>query len=142
MLALITVAICGGLMATQATMNAGLGRALGLPFFTVVFSFLQLAFSIPYLIGWGWPPATAKLADAPWLLYVGAPLGVLILAGMSYGLSRTGTFAGFVSVLFGQLFIGALIDQFGLFGAPVHQITVPRAIGIFVVTFGVWLART
>ena len=99
-------------MAIQATVNVALRGSLGTWFFAFVFTVIQLGASLPPL-----------------------------LAAMSFGLGRTGTFEGFIALLVGQLGMGILIDRFGLFNAPMHAISLTRIGGLLLVVVGVWLAK-
>jgi transporter family-2 protein len=140
-LAIVMLVACGALISTQATMNATLGRSLGLPLFVVVFSAIQLLFTFPVLLLWDWPPRMASLGQTPWWQYVGGVLGVILLIGMSAGLSRVGTFAGFVALLVGQLTMSMIVDRFALFGAHFTPITWQRLAGFGLVMGGMWLTR-
>lgn len=131
----------GAMIATQATLNVGLGRSLDLWFFAFVFTVVQLFFCLPPLLLLGWPPRWSALSATPWWQYLGGALGVPALAAMSYGLGRTGTGTGLVGLLIGQLFMGMCIDRFGLFGAPAQAITGPKLVGFGLVILGVWISK-
>ena len=137
--ALALLVACGMLIAVQATMNAALGRSLGLALFTVVFSALQLAASFPLLLGW--PPRFENFAAASWWQYVGAALGVPILVGIAFGIGRTGTFVAMMALLVGQLAAGLLIDHQGWLGRPANPVTWSKGLGLLLALSGVYLAR-
>lgn len=126
----------GMMIATQSTLNAALGRSLGLSLFVFVFSAIQLATTVPLLL-WSWPPKFP--AGVPLWQYLGATLGGLILAGIAFGLPKTGALGGLAAVLVGQLLMGLLIDQFGLFDMPARPVQLARFAGLACVGLGVYL---
>ncbi len=138
---IVLLTISGAFMAIQATVNVALRISLGTWFFAFVFTVIQLAASIPPLVAMEWPPKLGLLGATPTWQYVGGLLGVPLLAAMSFGLGRTGTFEGFIALLVGQLGMGILIDRFGLFNAPMHAISLSRVGGLLLVVVGVWLAK-
>jgi len=66
-------------------------------------------------------------------------LGVLIVTGISFSLQRAGVAAGLAGVIFGQLFLSAVIDSFGVGGVDPIPITLTRILGLLVTGFGVYL---
>lgn len=134
---------CGCLIGVQAATDVVLGKSLGLWLFALMFTVVQLLFCIPPVIihSVRWHNVRwSAIWEVPWWQYIGGALGVPVLAGMAFALARTGTFAGLVSLLLGQLAMGILVDQFGLFQAPVHPITLPRILGFVFVVIGVWFS--
>lgn len=59
---------------------------------------------------------------------------------MSYMIPRIGVAGALIILLTGQLFIGTIMDHFGLLGASVRPLDMTRIIGLSVVLFGVWLS--
>ncbi len=132
---------CGALISTQATINVALGRTLGLWLFAFIFTVVQLVATLPTLVALSWPPRWSLLAATPSWQLIGGVLGMPILAGMAYGLGRTGTFTGLIALLVGQMAMGLVIDRLGLFQAPVHVISPQRIGGFILVVAGLLLAR-
>lgn len=135
---------CGCMISVQATLNVPLGRAFGIWVYPIVFTLVQLVLCLPA----GWLSAGGGLASTlsgfgklPWWAYIGGALGLPILVGMAFSFAKTGTFVGLVALLVGQLAMGLLIDQFGLFGAPVNPVTFSRVLGLGLVMTGVFLAK-
>jgi bacterial/archaeal transporter family-2 protein len=135
----LLLVVCGSLIAVQATINAALGRNLGMALFAVVFSAIQTACALPLLLGW--PPRMGGFAVASWWQYLGAAMGVVLLIGIASGIARTGTFVAMMALLVGQLAAGILIDHHGLFGRDVNPITWSRAAGLLMAVAGIYLAR-
>jgi transporter family-2 protein len=70
---------------------------------------------------------------------VSGVLGILIITGISFSLQRAGVAAGLASVIFGQLFLSAVIDSLGIGGAEPIPLTLTRIMGLMVAGFGVYL---
>ena len=136
------------MIGVQAAMNSILGKRLGLPVFTLVFSLLQFAASIvPVLLVVLWQRSASErqliwheVFQAPPWLHIGAALGVFILMGLAFGVSRIGAFAGFAGVLLGQLLAGMIIDHYGFFGTALQPLSAHRLIGLVFLFLGVWFA--
>lgn len=137
--ALLTLVFSGALIATQATLNGQLGRSLGLALFVFVFSLMQTAFSLPLLLNakFDWQVFVA----IPWWQHIGSFLGVFILLGISFSLPKVGTFAAMAALLVGQMSMGLVIDQFGLFGNAVQPITAVKLLGLAFLGVGVFLVK-
>lgn len=138
-LALLLLIFSGAMIATQATLNGALGRSLGLALFVFVFSFMQTAFSLPLLLNakFDWQVFVAT----PWWQHIGSFLGVFILLAIAYALPKVGTFAAMAALLVGQMSMGLVIDQFGLFGNSVQPITALKFLGLVFLGVGVYLVK-
>ena len=66
-------------------------------------------------------------------------LGVLIVTGISFSLQRAGVAAGLAGVIFGQLLLSSLIDNYGIGGAEPIPFTLARGAGLLVTGIGVYL---
>lgn len=66
-------------------------------------------------------------------------IGILIITGISFSLQRAGVAAGLAGVIFGQLFLSALIDSLGIGGADPIPLSISRILGLLVTGFGVYL---
>ncbi|MBI3544358.1 MAG: DMT family transporter [Deltaproteobacteria bacterium] len=139
-LALGMLLFSGVLIAVQATVDVALGRSLGLCFFAFIFTVVQLVACLPPLV-LEWPLPWEALARTPWWQYVGGALGMPILLMMAWAMGKSGSFAGLVALLVGQLAMGLMVDRFGLFGAPFHPITPARLAGFVLVLAGLILAK-
>ncbi|MEM8648276.1 MAG: DMT family transporter, partial [Pseudomonadota bacterium] len=78
---------------------------------------------------------------APTILYAAGILFAVYILSITFLAPRIGVGNAVFLVLLGQLISSAIIDHFGLFGAPQVPITVKRMIGIAVMAVGVMLAR-
>lgn len=138
LLALIPVAMGSGL-AMQTAVNSKLRQYVGSPYLASAVSFtvgalfliiLTALSGITPLVAW------STVTSNPWWIWLGGLLGVL---GMTVNLllfPRLGSIQTTVLPLFGQIIMGVLIDQFGLFNSPKSGLTLTKLIGILLVTVG------
>ncbi|WP_125583907.1 DMT family transporter [Levilactobacillus cerevisiae] len=138
LLALIPVLMGSGL-AMQTAVNSKLRQYVGSPYLASTVSFtIGALFLIGLTVASGVTPwiAASTFADNPWWIWLGGLLGVL---GMTVNLllfPRLGSIQTAVLPLFGQIIMGVLIDQFGLFSSPQSGLTWIKAFGILLVTVG------
>ncbi len=77
--------------------------------------------------------------ELPWYVLMAGALGVLIVGSMGYLIPKVGVATTTLLVFTGQLITGAALDHFGLLGAEVRPLTLPRLAGFVVMALGVWL---
>jgi len=58
---------------------------------------------------------------------------------IGYVVPRLGVSGGFTLIVASQFVLAALIDHFGWLSASVRPIDLPRALGLVLIMFGVWL---
>jgi len=75
----------------------------------------------------------------PWYTLTAGIFGVIVIAAISYTIPRVGIAAAITTVVAGQLITSALLDHFGLLGAVIRPLDLPRVAGLGVVMLGVWL---
>lgn len=113
---MIILAIIGGAtLSIQAALNGRLGTNVG------VFKSAFLTFSVgavvtALLIFFFEPNHTVTLMDAPKWQLLGALCGVPYIVIMVVAVQRIGTAVATVAVIFGQLSMSVLIDNFGWLG--------------------------
>lgn len=124
-----------------AALNARLGVRIGSPAVAATVLFV-ISFSIALITALlTAPQAFAQLASAPKHLFLAGALVAFYILSITYIAPYFGIGNAVFFVLLGQLVSAALIDQFGLFGAPVSPISLTRAAGVAVMAFGVWLTQ-
>ena len=64
------------------------------------------------------------------LVLLSGALGILIIMGISFSISRAGVAAGMASVIWGQLLFGILADIYGWSGAEPMPLDIRRVIGL------------
>lgn len=140
-LAVALAATAGLAGALQVAVMGELGERAG------VFPAIALSVIVSFLLGivvlyaagsslWGVRDALRE----PWWLWTGGAISLFIILAMTVAGPRIGIAATLGVVIAGNLVMGALIDQFGLFGIEERAIGWPRAIGIALLAVGVALS--
>ncbi len=123
---MVVLAIIGGAaLSVQAALNGRLGSNVG------VFKSAFLTFSVgavvtALLIFFFEPNHTVTLMDVPKWQLLGALCGVPYIVIMVVAVQRIGTAVATVAVIFGQLSMSVLIDNFGWFGNEAISLSVSR----------------
>ena len=142
-LALIMAAIAGACLATQAGINAQLGRYLGHPLWATFASFaLGTLVIVPLLILWKAPaPQVTAALNGPWWIWTGGAIGVFFVTAALMLTPQTGVAAFLAAMIGGQLLASLVIDHFGLVGLPVRPVTTARAVGTALILAGVLVTQ-
>jgi transporter family-2 protein len=138
-LGLVLIAIIGGAVVTlQAQMIGLMDQQIGTlesVFITYVSGGLLIFFLLATMRG-GNLNAWNK---APWYALMAGAMGLVIIGTLSYTVPRLGLVPTFTIFVASQFIIGALLDHFGLLGAAMRPIDLPRLVGVGVLLVGVWL---
>lgn len=124
-----------------AALNAGLGSRIGSPvaaaaiLFTVAMSVTLVVLAIKGL------PALSAILTAPRHLFLAGVLVAFYILSITFIAPKFGVGNAVFCVLLGQLISAALIDHFGLFGARISPLSLPRAGGIALMAAGVFLTQ-
>jgi len=104
-------------MAIQGTMNSVLGKVIGLWESTLVVHVVGLITVAAVIIcaGVGFQ-GLAKVNQAPWYVYAGGILNVLIIFGVVKSMPKIGVGNATTGIIFAQILTAVLIDRFGLMG--------------------------
>ncbi|GAB4385087.1 DMT family transporter [Albidovulum sp.] len=125
-----------------AALNAQLGQRIGSPAAAAsvlfVVAFLGAVATMAATAG---TPALAALPQQPRHLFLAGLLVAFYVLSITWVAPRIGLGNAITLVLLGQLLSAAVIDQFGLLGAMVRQITPLRGIGLVLMALGVVLAQ-
>jgi transporter family-2 protein len=118
---MIILAIMGGaFLSIQAAINGQLGSQVGV-FRSAFLTFSLGALMTGLLIFFFETKHTISLMDVPKWQLLGALCGVPYIVIMVVAVQRIGTAVATVAVIFGQLAMSMLIDNFGwLENAPIH----------------------
>ena len=115
-LMMIILAVCGGAtLSVQAAINGQLGSRVGV-FKSAFLTFSVGALVTALLIFFFEPKQSVSLLDVPKWQLLGAMFGVPYIVIMVVAVQRIGTAVATVAVIFGQLTISMLIDNFGWLG--------------------------
>ena len=127
---MILLAIFGGVMLSiQAAINGQLGSKLGV-FKTAFLTFSVGALITALLIFYFEPKHSITLLDVPKWQLLGAMCGVPYIVIMVLAVQRIGTAVATVAVIFGQLTMSMLIDNFGWLGNEPIPFSIYRVIAI------------
>lgn len=139
-LALLIAAGSGVTMALQGSLNAALGKVIGLLETTFVVHLTGLVLVAALLFVFF--PGGGRLghfAQASWYTYLGGVLGVLIIYGVVRSIPKVGVAPATTAIILGQVLTASLIDHFGLFGMEKLPFTWQRIAGTLLMAAGAWL---
>jgi len=135
-LAVILTATTGGLIALQAPINAGLGRATGgLPAALVSFLVGTVALSAIVVLS-GKAGGLSSTFDVSWYYLLGGLLGAIYVANALVAVSAIGAGGVAAATVTGQLVASVAIDRLGLFGLDEIPLSPERAIGVALLLAG------
>ena len=125
-LIMIILAVAGGaLLSIQAAINGQLGSKVGV-FRSAFLTFSVGALVTALLIVFFEPKQALTLFDVPKWQLIGALFGVPYIVIMVLAVQRIGTAVATVAVIFGQLTMSMLIDNFGWLNNPVISFSPTR----------------
>ncbi|NLB19008.1 MAG: DMT family transporter [Syntrophomonadaceae bacterium] len=109
--------VAGAAMAIQGTMNSVLGKVIGLWESTLVVHVIGLITVVTVILcaGIGFQ-GLAKANQAPWYVYAGGLLNVLIIFAVVKSMPKIGVGNATTGIIFAQILTAVLIDRFGLMG--------------------------
>jgi len=138
-LGLVVIAIIGGVMVTlQAQMIGVIDQQMGTlesVFITYVSGGLLIFLLLTAMRGGN----LSAWRHVPWFTLTAGAMGLVIIGTLSYTVPRLGLVPTFTIFVASQFIIGAVLDHFGLLGAAVRPIDIPRLVGVIVLLVGVWL---
>lgn len=138
-LAVILTAVAGGLIALQAPINAGLGRATGnLPAALVSFSVGMLALAAIVVMS-GKAGGLGSTFDVSWYYLLGGLLGAIYVANALIMVSFIGAGGVAAATIAGQLTASVAVDRLGVFGLEEIPLTPERALGVALLMIGTLL---
>jgi transporter family-2 protein len=80
-----------------------------------------------------------RYAEAPWYLYLGGILGVLITYGVVRSIPSLGVAVATTAIIVGQVLTAAMVDHLGLFGLERVPFNWHRVAGTALMASGAWL---
>ena len=140
----ILAIVAGSLLPLQAAINAILKVKLGSPWYATFVSVLVSTLAVAALclvIRAPLPNFGLIAAENPWWIWSGGLLGVVFVACALSLAPVLGATTLLGSVIGGQLLCSLLLDQFGLFGIPLHPMNTGRFIGLIFLAIGVFLIQ-
>lgn len=135
-LAVLLTAVAGGLIALQAPINAGLGKATGnLPAALVSFLIGTAALAAIVVLS-GKAGGLSGSFDVSWYYLLGGFLGAIYVFNALVAVSVIGAGGVAAATIFAQLTASVLIDRLGLFGLDEVALTPERILGVVLLLAG------
>ena len=75
----------------------------------------------------------------PWYAFTAGFLGLIIVGTIGYSTPRLGLVTTLTILVAAQFIVGALLDHFGILGATLRPLDLPRILGVGIMLLGVWL---
>ena len=138
-LAVILMAIVGGLIALQPAVNAGLGKATGnigaaLVSFAIGTALLAVIVDVAGQAG-----GLAPTFDVRWYYLLGGILGAAYVFTALVTVSAIGAGGVAAATITGQLTASLVLDRLGVLGLEETPITLERVIGVVLLLAGTFL---
>lgn len=125
----------------MAALSATLGAKYGSSAFAASILFLvALSISVVFLFSVEGGLKTFPKTPLPFYFYLGGVFVAFYVLSITWVAPQFGVGNAVAFVLLGQLISMAVIDQFGLLGAPINTITLQRLVGLALMAVGVFLA--
>lgn len=138
-LAVVLTAFAGGLVALQAPINSGLGKATGgLPAALVSFSVGSLCLAAIVVLS-GKAGGLGSTFDVSWYYLVGGLLGAVYVTTALTAVAAIGAGGVAAATVTGQLTAAVAIDRLGLFGLDQVPLSFARVAGIALLLAGTYL---
>jgi transporter family-2 protein len=139
-LAVMATAVAGGLVAMQAPINSGLGKAVGsLPAASFSFAIGLVALvGITFVSGEGFGQI-GELGGLSWYYLIGGLLGAVYVTTVLISVRTLGAGGVTAATIAGQLSMSVVLDQLGILGLAQKQLTPGRVIGVALLAAGVYL---
>ena len=138
-LAVVLTAIVGGILALQAPINAGLGRATGSTTAALVsFTVGTLALVVVVAVS-GEANGLASTFDVRWYYLLGGLLGAIYVTTALITVRSIGAGGVAAATITGQLAVSVLIDRLGVLGLEKAPLSVSRIAGVVLLMAGTYL---
>jgi len=135
-LAVVLTAAAGGLIAAQAPINAGLGKATGsMAAALVSFSIGTVALATIVVLS-GKAGGLSSTFDVSWYYLLGGFLGAIYVTNALIAVSAVGAGGVAAATITGQLTASVAIDRFGLFGLDQVALSPERVAGVVLLLAG------
>lgn len=136
--------VAGACIATQAPINAQLGRNLGVPIAAAGVSFVAgaiLLWAIAFIYSYTVDTPINFGAPAPWTFVAGGVLGAFYVFSNIMLTPMIGAAAVMALSVAGQLVGGMFLDKIGFMGMAVREISLGRIMGAVLLITGALMIR-
>ena len=133
-------AFAGALVAMQAPINSGLGKAIGsLPAASLSFAVGLFALvGITLISGEGFG-RLGEVGGLDWYWLIGGLLGAVYVTTVLISVRTLGAGGVTAATIAGQLTLSVVLDQLGILGLAQREITPGRVVGVALLAAGVYL---
>lgn len=140
---LLMALVAGAMMPTQAATNNKMAGVVDSPILAAFISFFvgTVALFVYALLSGETLSALAAARNAPPIAWIGGFLGAFFVASAVILVPRLGVAMTFSLLIAGQMIITLVFDHFGLLGLEQRPVSIPRIVGILLITGGVVLIR-
>lgn len=138
-LAVVLTAIVGGILALQAPINAGLGKATGSLAAALVSFTVGTLVLIAVVVVSGEANGLASVADVRWYYLVGGLLGAVYVTMALITVRSIGAGGVAAATITGQLVVSVLIDRLGVLGLEPTPLSFSRIAGVVLLMSGTYL---
>ncbi|WP_113912560.1 DMT family transporter [Roseovarius dicentrarchi] len=138
----ILMAVAGAMIASQAPINAALGRSIGSPVGAATLSFgvgFVILLVVSILIGDG--ANLMRVARVPVWMLVGGALGAIYVFAALWSVPKLGVLTTTTLMIFGQMGAAIVLDHLGAFGVAQSSVSPMRLLSAALVAGGVILSR-
>lgn len=137
---LLFAMLVGAIVPVQTAINTRLRQSVGSPIGATFVSFI-IAVVVASIIAWGVSgalvPDLSTAAAQPWWAWLGGFMGVMFIAGNIVLFPKLGPVQTVILPILGQVIMGLLIDQFGLFQSAQVAVGLWRLLGALIVVGGI-----
>jgi transporter family-2 protein len=134
--AVVLTALAGGLIALQAPINAGLGKATG-NFAAALVSFLVGSAALLLIVVLsGKAGGVSNVGDVQWYYLLGGLLGAIYVANALVAVGSIGAGGVAAATIAGQLTASVVADRLGVLGLEQISITPARVLGVVLLLVG------
>jgi bacterial/archaeal transporter family-2 protein len=138
-LAVFFMAMVGGLIALQAPVNAGLGRATG-SFAAALVSFaIGTAVLAAIVVVSGKASGVAEASNVEWYYLIGGILGAAYVFTALVTVDEIGAGGVAAATIAGQLTASVVLDRLGVLGLEETPLTFERMVGVALLFAGTYL---
>jgi bacterial/archaeal transporter family-2 protein len=136
---LVAIAAVGGVaVALQSQFMGLMDKAMGtLESVFVTYASGGILIAIVMLVHGGGNPTVWR--TVPWYALTAGVIGLIIVGSIAYTVPRLGLVLAFTILVASQFLMAAVLDHFGLLGAPVRPLDLSRILGVAVLLVGIWL---
>jgi len=138
------ILVCGALQAWGPPMNGALRGALANPWLASIISFLPIVFVLAVVL-FCLPrplPTAEGVSNMKWWAPLGGLAGAFaVICGLLF-VDKVGAAVFGGLTITANILMSLLIDQFGLFGMPVHHLNLWRILGGALMVAGIALIST